>query len=483
MTPEQLQELIAKVCKSRTETQNLELKSAQRGCPRKLYSTLSSFSNQDCGGIILFGIDEEQDFKAVGVYDAHDLQRGVVEQCSQMSPAVRPLFTVCELDGRWFVSAEVPAIDKTERPCFYMGQGRTAASYIRVGAEDLHMTEYEVYSYDALKNRYKNDIRPVEQAKISDLDSSALASYIQIVQRDRPNMARLDAKHVYELMGISRDGVPSLAAVLLFGLYPQAFLPQLCITCTAVPGTAVGDKSREQQRFLDNRRIEGTIPEMLEQALAFACKNMKLATVVETTTGRRSDRYEYPVSVVREALLNALLHRDYSVYTEGMPITLVMFHDGMEIRSPGGVFGKISVDRLGEAQPDTRNPNLAVAMEKLGLTENRYSGIPSMRMEMKEYGLDEPELHDSGSNFLVRLRNGSLTAAALSGRTQEILNYCAQWRSRREIAAFLGISSVSYAIRKHVSPLVEQGLLTLARPEAKQSPRQRYRRADTEQHA
>lgn len=78
----------------RCETATLELKSAQHGCPKKLYDTLSSFSNQDDGGIILFGIDEVNDFAAVGVYDAQDLQKQVNAQCLQMQPVVRPVLTV-----------------------------------------------------------------------------------------------------------------------------------------------------------------------------------------------------------------------------------------------------------------------------------------------------------------------------------------------------------------------------------------------------
>ena len=88
MTPEDLKSLVATVCKTKTETQELEIKSARGGCPKKLFDTLSSFSNQDSGGIILFGVDEESDFQAVGVYDAHDLQKQVTEQCNQMTPVV-----------------------------------------------------------------------------------------------------------------------------------------------------------------------------------------------------------------------------------------------------------------------------------------------------------------------------------------------------------------------------------------------------------
>lgn len=91
MLANELERLVADTMARKCETQNLELKAAERGCPRRLYDSLSSFSNQDDGGVILFGIDESTGFSLVGVPDAQDLQKGVMEQCEQMTPVVRPV--------------------------------------------------------------------------------------------------------------------------------------------------------------------------------------------------------------------------------------------------------------------------------------------------------------------------------------------------------------------------------------------------------
>lgn len=477
MMPEDLKSLVATVCKTKTETQELEIKSARGGCPKRLFDTLSSFSNQDSGGIILFGVDEESDFQAVGVYDAHDLQKQVTEQCNQMTPVVRPLFTVVEEDGKLFVSAEIPAVDVTERPCFYAGSGRLKGSYIRIGDADQRMTEYEIYSYEAYRKRYQDDIRPVPQASVQAFDDAALEAYIQRLKKSKPNLARLEDRQIHELMGITKDGVPTLAAVFLFGLYPQAYFPQLCILAVVVPGTVIAENGPDATRFLDNKRIEGTIPQMFDQALAFVIKNMRVQTVIDPVTGKRNDRYEYPVSAVREALLNALVHRDYSMYTEGKPIQVSLFSDRLEICNPGGLYGRIRVDQLGRVQPDTRNPVLATALEMLEVTENRYSGIPTIRAAMKQQGLPEPVFEDTGNAFLVTLRNDRRTEPQFSKQTRAILDYCATARTRKELAGFLGMKSVSYAIATYITPLVEQGLLELTLPMTPQSPKQRYKRA------
>ncbi len=111
MTTEELFDILEAIAKMKCETQTLELKSAKNGCPKHLYDTLSSFSNQDEGGIIIFGIEEENDFSETGVYDPQDIQKKINEQCLQMEPIIRPLITVAKKNDKYFVSAEIPGID------------------------------------------------------------------------------------------------------------------------------------------------------------------------------------------------------------------------------------------------------------------------------------------------------------------------------------------------------------------------------------
>ena len=104
---EELIELANKICKQKAEEQTIELKSAQTGCPKRLYDTLSSFSNQDSGGILVFGIDEDAAFRVVGVYDPQDLQKKITEQCLQMEPPVRAVFTLAEYQGKTILEVVV----------------------------------------------------------------------------------------------------------------------------------------------------------------------------------------------------------------------------------------------------------------------------------------------------------------------------------------------------------------------------------------
>lgn len=480
MTPEEFIEKLIEIQKMKCETATLELKSAEHGCPKRLYDTLSSFSNQDDGGIIVFGISEEAGYLEQGVYDAQDLQRKINEQCLQMEPVVRPLITVVEKDGKSFVAAEIPGIDIAERPCHYRGQGRVRGSYVRVGDSDEPMTKYEVYSYEAFRKKYQDDIREIRHATFTALDDKRLADYIRMLKEGKTNLSNLKDSEIMKLMSISRNGAVTLNACMLFGIYPQAYFPQLCITAVAVPGRNMGETDSHGARFIDNSRIEGSIPQMLDGALQFVRRNMKTMTSVNSETGMREDRTEYPITAVREAVVNALVHRDYSIHTEGMPIQIQMYEDRLEIHNPGGVYGRIRIDQLGKVQPDTRNPILAAALEVMGITENRYSGIPTIRREMHNYGLREPEFSDKRGSFCVCFykdktdRNTSFAIPYVVNEAADLISFCKIPRSREEICAHLGLKSVTYAMQTHVQPFIDVGLIKMSLPDKPKSSKQRY---------
>ena len=153
MTTEELYEKLELIQRLKCETPTLEIKSAEQGCPKHLYDSLSGFSNQDDGGIIIFGVDEKQNYREVGGYDPQDIQKKINEQCLQMEPVVRPLLTVVEKNDKFFVSAEIPGADITDRPVFYQGKGRLKGSYTRVGDSDEPITEYEIYSNKTNKKK------------------------------------------------------------------------------------------------------------------------------------------------------------------------------------------------------------------------------------------------------------------------------------------------------------------------------------------
>lgn len=475
MLSEELLVLIKKIQEIKAESQTVEVKSAHNGCPKRLYDTLSSFSNQDGGGIIVFGLDEKQGFEAVGVYDLQDLQKSVTEQCNQMEPAVRGVFTFAEYEDKNICALEVPSVELVERPCYYKGAGKVKGSYIRVGDADLPMTDYEIYSYESYKKHIHDDEREVERIDLSYMDREILDKYIVEKKQAKPKFSKLNEEQIYEMLNIKRNERFTLAAVMNFALYPQGVFPQLGITAVVVPGYSIGELGNSGERFVDNKRIEGTISEMLEEAMVFCKRNMKIKTIIDTKTGKRNDRTEYPINAVREAILNALIHRDYSVHTEGTPIQINFFTDRLEIHSPGGLYGRMTVEQLGKARPDLRNPTLATMAESLNQAENRYSGIPTIRMEMKEYGLPEPEFKNGRNEFVVTLYNKEIEQKKICLTLEDkIVEFCKEPKSRKEIAEFLEIKTTTYAYSKYILPLLEEGRLGMTIPDIPASRNQKY---------
>ena len=209
---------------------------------------------------------------------------------------------------------------------------------------------------------------------------------------------------------------------------------------------------------------------MLDDAVAFVRKNSRTKTIIDDN-GKRVDKNEYPIKAVREAILNALVHRDYSIHTENVPIRIEMYRDRMEITNSGGLYGKITIDALGKVHPETRNAALANILELLKITENRYSGIPTMRMECMDAGLPVPIFSAKHGEFKVIIKNGHYTES--DSLLEAMVEFCTIPRSRAELISFVG-KSRAYVMGRLVAPLVESGKLKLTIPDKPKSSHQKY---------
>ena len=135
----------------------------------------------------------------------------------------------------------------------------------------------------------------------------------------------------------------------------------------------------------------------------------------------------------------------------------------------------MSVEQLGIAKPDLRNPALAVMAETLTAAEHRYSGIPTMRNAMKEYGLPEPKFENRRNEFVVTLYNQAVgQEMAKDEQAGDLLTFCREPKTRQEIASFLGVKTVFYAMQHYVQPLIAAGKLAMTIPEKPKSRNQKY---------
>ncbi|MBQ8293330.1 MAG: putative DNA binding domain-containing protein [Bacilli bacterium] len=474
MQKNELINLIEDIISLKTETNNIEFKKSKDGIPENLYDTFSSFSNTS-GGIIIFGVDEKNNYEICGISNPDILQKKIAEQSLMMEPKIRPIITICEYQGKIIASAEIPELDVFSKPCYYSGKGKMKGSYIRVGDADYTMTDYEIYSFDAFKYKTEDELRSKERIEADILNDILINNYLNKIISLKPNLINLDKDAILKINGIiDKNNHPTVCGIMNFGKYPQIFSPNLDIVAVRCSTDDYGIEDQNGIRFLDNKRLDGTISEMLKLAISFVVNNIKKATRINES-GIREDILEYPIKAIREIILNALIHRDYSIHTENEPIRLTIFDDRIEISNPGGLYGRLSLDDLGKVHSDIRNPFIASVLEILEITENRYSGIPTIYAEMKKAGLLEPKFESSRGTFKVTLYNSKKEDIINDDFISKIKIYCKTPRTKESLSKFFGYNEKhpSYFINSHVMPLIEQGILAYTIPNKPKSKNQK----------
>ncbi len=491
MTTDELVDLIRELRRAGTDTLRVEAKRAERELPRRLWETLSAFANTRGGGVLILGLDQEAGFGAVGVRDPGKVMQDLASLCDQMEPPIRAAVDVHPVEGSSLVVAEIPETEIGQRPCYYRGAGLTNGAFIRVGDGDRKLSAYEVQVMLASRGQPREDEEPVPEANAEDLDQELVAALLsRLRQPNESHFRRLTDEQALQVLKVlvrhEERWVPSLAGLLALGIYPQQFFPALDVTFVAYPTPILGEPGPRGERFLDNRRFDGPIPRLIRPVLAALQLNMTRRAIVRGAF--RHDEWEYPEEAVREALVNALVHRDLSGGARGTPVQIHLFPDRLTITNAGGLFGPVSVDRLGEAGISaTRNLTLMKLLEDITtpderrlVCENRGSGIGAMLTALRRADLPAPRFVDRISTFavtFVALPVGEVVEPKVrqrGDRRQAILDLLRLRGplTRAELAGELGLTD--RATRKWLQILHGEGRVepTTASP---RSPNARYR--------
>lgn len=422
MDQESLTDLVALLRRRGTDLSDVEVKAAGGGLPKSLPETISAFSN-DLGGTIILGLAERTGFDLSEGFDAAKMRDDLASMCADnMSPPIRAHLEIVDFEGGQVVVADVPALDTQLKPCFVRSKGEYTGSYTRGGDGDRRLTDYEIAQLHANRGQPRDDQDLVPEASPEDLDAGLVAALLGRVRERRPSFADVSDEQALrrlKVLSAGPDGrlVPTLTGLLAVGSYPQEFFPQLNVTFVVVPATGMDSIPTDGPRFLDNRSFEGPIPVIVQDALRAITRNMTVSSHVKGAG--REDRYEYPLEAVREAVVNALMHRDYSPLARGTQVQIEMYQDRLVVRSPGGIFGPISTEDLGdEGATSSKNQFLARLLEDVGLPgsqrpvcENRGSGVPTMIQALRRVGMTMPKFDSSLNRFLVAFPKHALLDA------------------------------------------------------------------------
>jgi ATP-dependent DNA helicase RecG len=365
--------------------------------PDHLLRNLVALANSR-GGHLILGVDEAG--RVIGVdVDPNALRQTIQHIASRADPALEVTADVLMLDERPVVVVTVPR--GWHGPYTIAGTGEV---YVRRGSISSAAGGSDLVRVALESALGAFEDAPVEQASLADIDASQFRRYLarrgaglvpgpDLVETMLRNLGFAAPAH----FGASHL-VPTVAALLLFGVRPQQFLPQARVEITRFTKEGSGDAA-------ELVIAEATLPEQIEQALgAFErmCRQDVGASVDGTDRGP-----EYPQATLRELLLNALIHRDYSV--RGASVQLRVYPERWEIVSPGRFPG--SPPRVGSAQERVaRNPRLSEAMRILGYGEGLGLGLARASASLAAVGYPEPSVREGSTSVTVTLAGWTTVA-------------------------------------------------------------------------
>jgi ATP-dependent DNA helicase RecG len=390
----ELADIVARLRATGVEFEDVEVKRAVGGLPQSVAETMSAFANSR-GGIIVLGLDERAGFASVGVRDPvalRDELAGVAR--AKLTPALAPAIDTVPFEGVILLTAEIEPLPPVQRPCYVTARGLYNGAFVRVGDGDQRLTAYEIDRLRENSGQPRWDEEPVAEATANDLDRRAVTRLIETASRNSPrsfgDLSELDALARLGVLVPHRGSfVPSLAGLLSVGTYPQQFFPQLMVSVAVYPHEDAGQSDPGGIRFLDSAALGGTVPTMVTDTIQVAQRNLRRGSRV--AGAGRDDYWEIDPEVIREAVVNALMHRDYSPQARGTQVQVELFPNRLTVTSPGGLFGNVRLETLGQSgTSSSRNARLAALLQEAGdpltgrpVAENRGSGISTMISQVR----------------------------------------------------------------------------------------------------
>ena len=354
-----------------------------------LAESLVALANSD-GGLIVLGVNREGR-PTVEVWE-EEAELALREAAALCSPPVPSHFQAVELPAGRFIGIQVPR-------SLELHSLRDGRVLVRRRDENRPLTGEEIRALAAGRPSLDFETEAVPGAKPGDLDTETLREYLEKRETRTGARAASVATLMHEIGATDREGNPTLIGLLLFGRNPQAFLPQSGVVFVKFPGT---EPRGEDGGIGYGRRAEltGPVARIIERAWAIVFDEMRVGATVSGL--EREELLEYPRFAVREALVNAVAHRDYRI--AGRRIEIRMYADRLEIISPGGLPGYMTVDNLVE-EHFSRNPRLVNGLFQWGYIEELGLGIDQMIEEMLQAGHPPPEFRATPHSFTVVLSN------------------------------------------------------------------------------
>ena len=379
--------------------------------PERLAREIVALLNLE-GGYILLGVDDDGSAHGLSRASLRNVEEWVMQVArDHVQPSMIPYWQTVEVDERSVVGViSIPA-DAPDKP-YKARRGSAWVTQVRVGTTTRDATREEEERLYQASGRVRYGLKPVPGATLDNLDRRRLNDYfIRVLDSDAPpdDDAEQWQRLLYNLQLATAAAGRATATVdgmLLFGNNLNRFLPQSGIRAICYPGEDPDYAARADEALkgpltpLGAR--EGWLVEsgLVDQAWDFVRRNTTPTAYLEGM--RRIDRWEFPESVVRETVVNALAHRDYSIV--GTDVTLLIFPNRLEVHSPGRLPNTVTVDGMRSGFRYARNQTLVNVMRDYGYVDARGMGVRNKIIPgMLAHNGTEPDLVEDESRFIVRL--------------------------------------------------------------------------------
>ncbi len=357
--------------------------------PARLAGHLVAFANSD-GGVIVLGVDARG--RPTGVF-ADEAEQALLAAERLCRPVVQTGWEYMESDA-----GPIYTITVARSPELHsLADGRVL---VRSGSENRPLGGEEIRQLAATRSSGDFEAEPVPAATWDDLDPAVIEEYhAKRYERQRRRLEGEPRQILAEIAAVDEQGRPTTSGVLLFGKNPGHFFPQAGLVFVKF----VGPEPRGEDGHAGYGRreeVNGPLARVIEEAWQIIWEEMSVGAVVKGL--EREELTEYPPFAVREALVNAVCHRDYRL--KGRRIEVRMYSDRLEVISPGGLPGYITVDNIVE-EHFSRNPRLVAGLFQWGYIEELGLGVDRMIEDMVNRGHRPPEFRARPHSFSVVLYN------------------------------------------------------------------------------
>jgi predicted HTH transcriptional regulator len=464
------------------ESRRLEFKEA---FPKgdQVARTAVAFAN-GAGGKIVFGV-KDSPRQVIGISDdqlfktEERITNCIFDLCT---PSIVPEIYIQSAEGKSLLVVEI--YPGSQKPYGLKKPGRPNEIYIRAGGSNRKASPETIEALERQRRKVSFDALTVYDCPVKDVDLALFRKTFKA--QTGLNIGKTQLFNLGLFQKEQGRQCPTNAALLLSDspARKQSF-PYAKIECARFKGI-------DKRVFLDQLTIEGPIHDSVEPCMAFIKKNIALGSTIGEIY--RKDRWEYPLEAIREALINAIIHRDYAIL--GSDIKVAIYDDMLEITSPGTLPDSLPIEELGSGRSEIRNRILAPIFKEMKLIEAWGSGIQKIRKELEQYPEIGLILQEVGSAFQVLFvkkdlgraepgqSQGRVEAESEQGGTkteaeslqQKVMNVLARDAlSKSEIANKIGLKSVTGYLNRTIRSLLDRGSIVYTIPEKPNSRLQKYK--------